>query len=427
MSINKSGSIMVLITSTTSSLDGVILLLFYLHIGGSIDHSGPVENYMAFYEEEHLLFQSAVRKFMASNVDPKIDDWEEKKSFPSEIFEKFGAEGYLGILVPEKYGGVGGDLKLAASWCEEFGRVHSCGFTTAVNMHALVIVPTVAKFGNDYLREKWVPGAISGKQIGAYAFTEPDAGSDLTNVQTTAVKDGKEWVLNGSKIFITNGQRASFVIVLAKTDKNAGYDGYSSFVVDTSLEGFKCNRVLSKLGWHCSDTAELSFDDLRVPEEALLGEVGKGWIQSMQSLEWERVMLSLGAVGGAMKCLEDSIVYCRDRKVFGKSVSDFDSNRRELSFMLARLKGCQSMCYEALKLIMEKKDARLVASLTKVRTCELTTRVADRCLQLHGGYGYTTEFAPERWLRDLRLNSIGGGTTEILQKVAAKQLSRSVL
>jgi len=292
-------------------------------------------------------------------------------------------------------------------------------------MHSLVIMPALQKYGSAKQKSRWLPGGVEGKLIGAYAFTEPDAGSDLTRIRTKAVKTGSGWKLDGSKIFITNGARAQFVIVLAKTDPDAGYDGYSSFIVDTSLPGFSVSRKLDKMGWHSSDTAELSFQEMELPEDALLGQVGQGWYQSMSSLEWERIMLSLNSLAGARQCLEETIQYVNDRSMFSQRLSNFDLTREFLAEAWTDLNLCEASCRRSLNLLLAGKDCRTETSLTKLFVCERAIEIADRCLQLHGGYGYTTEFKPERWLRDLRLNTIGGGTSEIMARIAGKGLFAS--
>jgi len=373
------------------------------------------------YNEEHRLFQESIRRFSEREILPHINSWEEKFEFPNEIFLKLGQAGFLGILIDEKFGGVNGDYILASAWCEEFGRVPAVGFTTAINMHSLVITPTLQKFGTEEAKNYWLSKAVEGKAIGAYAFTEPGAGSDLTQVSTRATKDGNDFVLNGSKTFITNGARANFILVLAKTSNEPGYKGFTTFVVDTTSPGFSVTRKLSKLGWHSSDTAELSFQNVRVSHEMILGEIGQGWLQAMQSLQWERLMLALNALAGARECLRQTIQYVNERKVFGRTVGSYDNSRQLLSSLWAELESGRALTHKALRLLVAGEECRKESSLAKYNVCELATRVADRCLQLHGGYGYTTEFLPERWLRDLRLNTIGGGTSEIMLRIAAKE------
>lgn len=380
---------------------------------------------MSIYSEEHLIFKKSIAKFIEKEILPNVDSWEEDKHFPSSIFEKLGEQGFLGILMDETWGGVEKDYSYAAIWCEEFGRVPSVGFTTGVNMHSLVVSPTLQKFGSKEMKEKWLSLAVEGKAIGAYAFTEPNAGSDLSRIETRAILDRDEYVINGSKIFITNGKRADFILVLAKTDADAGFNGFTTFVVDTSLAGFSVSKTLSKLGWHSSDTAELTFESVRVPKSAVLGEVGKGWIQAMTSLEWERLMLSLGALGGAEKCLENTVKYVNDRKVFGKALAKFQNTQSKLIDCHTKITAYRALCHHCVKLLLKKDDkSKLDVSLAKLGTCQTAIDIADICLQLHGGYGYTTEFLPERWLRDLRLNTIGGGTNEIMARIAMKELRK---
>ncbi|MFN8389832.1 MAG: acyl-CoA dehydrogenase family protein [Bdellovibrionota bacterium] len=374
------------------------------------------------YVEEQLIFQQSVRRFAEREILPVLTSWEEARRFPSDIFAKLGANGFLGILIPEDQGGVGGDYRLAGSWCEEFGRVPSVGFTIAVNMHSLIVLPALARYGTSEAKDKFLARALEGTAIGAYAFTEPGAGSDLTQVQTKAVKDGNGYRLNGSKIFITNGARAHFVMVLAKTDASKGYDGYTTFVVDTTSPGFSVSRTLSKLGWHSSDTAELSFADVFVPDSMVLGTVGQGWHQAMSSLEWERLMLTLTAIGGSLKCLEDTIEYINVRKVFNRTVGSFDSNRERIALLWSRMQACRSYSHRCLELLLAGKRCRKEVSLNKLSACQLAIEIADFCLQLHGGYGYTTEFLPERWLRDLRLMPIGGGTAEVMARIAGREI-----
>lgn len=377
---------------------------------------------MSIYLEEHLLFQNSVRRFCEAEILPYVKSWEDNKHFPDELFAKLGKEGFLGILIPESDGGVGGDFTLAGAWCEQFGRVPAVGLTTGVNMHALIVTPALSRYGSPKAKERFLAAALAGTAIGAYAFTEPGAGSDLTQIQAKAVQETGGWRLNGSKIFITNGARAHFVMVLAKTEPEKGYDGYTTFVVDTKSTGFSVSRTLSKLGWHSSDTAELVFENVFVPDEMVLGSAGRGWHQAMSSLEWERLMLSLGAIGGATQCLEQTIPYINDRKVFGRSVGSFDTTRETLASLWSKLQTARSFAHACIQLLNEKKRCRREVSLNKLQSCELAIQIADACLQLHGGYGYTTEFLPERWLRDLRLNTIGGGTSQIMTRIAAKEI-----
>lgn len=376
---------------------------------------------MVLNEEENI-FVDSVNSFLDKEIHPHVDSWEEEGNFPSSILSKFGDNGYLGILIPEEDGGLNLGLKYAALWSETFGRVRSLGFTTALNMHSLVITPTLARFGTKEAKEQWLPKAMQGDAWGAYAFTEPGAGSDLSSIRTTAKKDGDHFVIKGSKIFITNGARANFVLVLTKTNPDLGYKGFSTFVVDTSLPGFSVSRKLDKLGWYASDTAEIVFEEVRVHKSALLGAEGEGWKQAMASLEWERLMLSLLSLGGANACLVDTLRYVMDRSVFGKKVGEYPINKDRLILSKAKLDVSKSLIYDCVQKLINKENCRKEVSELKRYICEEAFLIAHDCLQLHGGYGYCKEFSPERWLRDLRLNTLGGGTQEIMERVAVKEL-----
>lgn len=372
--------------------------------------------------EDEKIFVDSVNAFLDREIVPHVNSWEEAHDFPSEILKKFGDNGYLSLLISEDDGGLGLGHKYAALWSETFGKVRSLGFTTAVNMHGLVIAPTVSRFCTKEAKEEWLPRSMSGEAWGAYAFTEPGAGSDLSSIRTTAKKDGDHYIIKGSKIFITNGARANYVLVLTKTSPDLGYKGFSTFLVDTSLAGFSVSRKLDKLGWHASDTAELNFDDVRVHKNALLGVEGEGWKQAMSSLEWERLMLSLLSLGGANACLNDTLRYVMDRSVFGKKVGEYTINKDRLVLSKSKLEVSKSLIYKCVNKLINKENCRKEVSELKRYICEEAFLIAHDCLQLHGGYGYCTEFSAERWLRDLRLNTLGGGTQEIMERVAVKEL-----
>ncbi|RMD83653.1 MAG: acyl-CoA dehydrogenase, partial [Candidatus Dadabacteria bacterium] len=379
------------------------------------------------YYEEHQIFADTVRKYIRSKLEPHIDEWEEAEYFPNSVFSELGEQGFLGILVPETYGGIGGDYKMAAAWCEAFGELCSIGLTVGVNMHSLVVSHALSLYGSEELKKKWLPLAVKGEKIGAYAFTEPGAGSDLANISTKAQRKNGRWILEGTKIFITNGSRADFILVLAKTDPSAGYKGFTTFVVDTSLKGFSISRNLKKLGWKASDTSELVLDGIELGDECVLGQVGEGWIQASKNLNWERVMLILTSLAGARKCFVETYRYAQERKAFGRPIGEIPAVKDILENIYAKLKLSESLSHFALDAVCSSKHSsekmgRLEVSLAKRYVCDTAVWIADRCLQIYGGYGYTTEFPVERWLRDLRLMPIGGGTSEIMAHIALKEL-----
>lgn len=374
------------------------------------------------YYPEHQIFVEAAKKFIFEELAPKLDQWEREDLFPNEVFKMLGEQGFLGILIPEEYDGVGGDYRMAAAWCEIFGELPAVGLTIGVNMHSLVIAHALAKYGSKISKDTWLKRAVHGQAIGAYAFTEPGAGSDLANIKTKAELKGDKWVINGSKTFITNGARADYILVLARHDFNAGYKGFTTFVVDTKTKGFSVSRKLDKLGWRCSDTAELLFENVEVEQSAVLGQVGQGWTQAAGNLEWERMMLTLSTLGGARACFRDTLKYAKDRQAFGKPILNQEAVSRTLEKMYAKILHGEALTHHALELLCKHQKCRAEVSMAKRIVCDDAVWLADRAIQIHGGYGYTKEFKAERWWRDLRLMPIGGGTSEIMANIAMKEL-----
>jgi acyl-CoA dehydrogenase len=291
-------------------------------------------------------------------------------------------------------------------------------------MHSLVISHGLEKFGTSDAKRTWLPRAARGTAIGAYAFTEPGAGSDLARIRTVATKRGARWYINGSKTFITNGARADFILVLTKTDPKAGYGGFTTFVVDARSKGFRVAKTLDKVGWHASDTAELVFEDVEVDESAILGRLGEGWGQAAANLNWERLMLTLTSLAGARMCYEAACRYAGERQAFGKKIAEFGAVSRYVSEMRRKIHLGEAFAHHALDLLMSGKDCRTYVAAAKRMVCDDAVWIADKAMQIHGGYGYTTEFTPERWWRDLRLMPIGGGTSEIMSNIVAKELAR---
>lgn len=377
----------------------------------------------AYYADQEAFIDS-VSKMVETELAPKVTEWEKAGRFPNDVFTLLGRQGYLGLLISEEYGGVGGDYKLAGAWCEAFGELASVGLTVAVNMHSLVISHGLEKFGSEVAKKHWLPRAVTGEAIGAYAFTEPGAGSDLARIRTVATRKDSRWLINGSKTFITNGARADYILVLTKTDPAAGYAGFTTFVVDAKAKGFKVSRTLDKLGWHASDTAELVFEDVEVDDSSILGAVGEGWAQAAANLNWERLMLTLTSLAGARKCYDAALLYSQQREAFGKKIGAFPTLARYLSEMQRKIALGEALAHHALDLLIAGKDCRVYVAAAKRMMCDDAVWIADKAIQIHGGYGYTTEFIPERWWRDLRLMPIGGGTSEIMSNIVIKELSR---
>lgn len=379
------------------------------------------------YYREYEAFIDSVNKLIDRELRPNVDQWESAKHFPNSVFTALGGAGYLGILISEEYGGSGGDYKLAGAWCETFGELPSVGLTVAVNMHSLVISHGLERFGSPEAKKLWLPKAVKGEAIGAYAFTEPGAGSDLARIRTIATKRGSRWIINGAKTFITNGARSDFILVLTKTDPQAGYNGFTTFLVDAKAKGFSVSKTLDKVGWHASDTAELRFEDVEVDESAILGKIGEGWSQAAANLNWERLMLTLTSLAGARVCYKAALKYAGEREAFGRKIADFAVIDRYLSEMRRKIHLGESLAHHSLELLNSGQDCRVYVAAAKRMVCDDAVWIADKAIQVHGGYGYTTEYSPERWWRDLRLMPIGGGTSEIMGNIVAKELGRRLV
>jgi acyl-CoA dehydrogenase len=375
------------------------------------------------YYHEHEVFLDSLNRYLAAELIPKVDHWEKTGHFPDQLFKDLGQQGYLGILISEDYGGIGGDYSLAAAWCEAFGEVPAVGLTTGVNMHSLIVSHALQEFGSTLACQTWLPRAVAGDAIGAYAFTEPGAGSDLSSITTKAEKKGAKWILNGAKTFITNGARADFILVLARNDFAAGYNGFSTFVVDTNSPGFSVTRTLDKLGWRSSDTAEMILENVEVSEDSVLGKIGEGWQQASRNLNWERLVLLLTSLGGARACLKDTLRYAGERKVKGRYLYEYGALSAALQEMYHRLARSEAISRAAFRAVESGRHSRAEVSLAKRMVCEDAVWIADKAIQIHGGYGYTTEFSPERWWRDLRLMTIGGGTSEVMANIVRKELA----
>jgi len=372
------------------------------------------------FGEDHELFRQQCRRFVEKELAPHAGEWEEKKGFPSEVFRRVGEMGYHGVLIPEEYGGAGEDYLMAAVWCEEMARIGSGGVSAGLGMHALIVLPAINRFGNEEQKKRLLLPAVRGEKIGALGLTEPVAGSDLASIRTLARREGDHYILNGSKTFITNGNRADFVLVLCKTDPGTGYKGFSILIVEKGMPGFLQGKPLEKLGWHAGDTAELTFENVAVPVANRLGEEGMGFYNAMANLEWERLIMALGTVHGAQLAFDKTRTYILQREAFGRPIGKFQVNRHKMVDMAVEIEAARQLNYHALRKLVNGEECAREVSLAKIFAAKMGDYVATNCLQLHGGYGYMREYEIERFFRDVRINSIGGGTSEILKEIVGR-------
>ena len=373
------------------------------------------------YTEEHEAFRDMVRSFIAKEAAPHHEQWEKDGIVSREVWLAAGRAGLLGIDMPEEYGGGGNDdYRYYVIFNEELAKagIHGPGFA----VHNDINGGYLRQLCTDEQKQRWFPGYCSGEIITAIAMTEPAAGSDLQGIKTTAVKDGDDYVLNGSKTFISNGILADLVIVVAKTDPAAGAKGVSLLVVERGMAGFERGRNLDKVGMHAQDTAELFFDNVRVPKANLLGEEGMGFFYLMTNLARERLSIGATAMAAAEDAFEQTLEYCKTREAFGRPIGKFQHNRFTLAEMKTELTVARSFTDEC---ILKESRGELTAdeaAMLKWWNTELLKRVVDRCVQLHGGYGYMTEYPIAKAYQDVRIQTIFGGTTEIMKEIIGRGL-----
>lgn len=376
----------------------------------------------ATYSEEHEAFRATVRTFVEREIKPQVVKWEEAGLFPRELFGKAAELGLFGLKYEEKFGGTNAGFFFEAVAIEEMSKCGSGGVAAGLIGQATIATGPLHLFGTDAQKEKFLTRAIKGEWVGAFAVTEPNAGSDVAGLKTHARRDGAHWVLNGSKTYITNGVRADYVIVAAKTDVAKGHKGLSMFLVEKGTPGFSVSKKLEKLGWRASDTAELAFEDCRVPTDALLGTEGNGFAQIMGNFQWERLSLALGAIGAADDILATAIEFTKNREAFGQSIAKFQLTKHKLADMATELEAARQLTYHALRLHAAGEWALAQTAMAKKYATEMCCKLADMSLQLHGGAGYMMEYDIQRHWRDARLGPIGGGTSEIMNEIIAKQL-----
>jgi acyl-CoA dehydrogenase len=375
------------------------------------------------FTEEHQELRETVRRFVGKEIAPHVDQWEEAREFPRELFARCGELGFLGLKFPEEYGGQGGTPVHDAVWIEELSRSGGSGGVAAgLNAHASIALPPIFNFGTPEQHRRWLVPGIAGEKIGALGITEPGAGSDVAGIRTFARKVPGGYVVNGSKTFITNGVRADFLVCAVKTTEEGGHHGLSFLVLEREMPGYEVTRKLEKMGWHSSDTGELAFTDVEVPEENLLGSEDGGFYLIMANFQWERLAMALGAVGGMQATFERTLEYAKEREAFGRPIGRFQAIRHKLAEMATKIEACRDLTYHGLRLFVSGQDALNEVTMAKLLACRAAVEVADDAVQIHGGYGYMREYDVERALRDARLGPIGGGTREIMKEIIGRQL-----
>ena len=374
------------------------------------------------FGEEHEELRASIRRFVEKELRPHAEQWEDDRWFPNEVFDKLAAVGFLGLKYPEEYGGEGGNYIHDAVFTEEITRAGSGGLAAGVGAHIGIATPPVFKFGTEDQKQRFLAPAIRGQKIAALGITEPDAGSDVAGLRTSAKRVDGGYVVNGSKTYITNGVRADFVVTAVKTTSEGGHHGISFLIVEKEMEGYSVARKLEKMGWHASDTAELAFSDVFVPEENLLGEENKGFYLIMANFQWERLLMALGSVASMGLAVERTIEYANERSAFGRTIGRHQVIRHKIAEIAVKAEVGKALTYHALRRYAAGEEVIADVTKAKLYTQRACVEVADECVQILGGYGYMREYGVERALRDARLGPIGGGTDEIMKEILGRRL-----
>lgn len=376
---------------------------------------------MVKFTAEHEIFRRTVREFVEKEINPHADEWEEAGTFPAhELFKKAAQLGLLGVEYDPAYGGGGADHWYTVILGEELGRADCGGVPMAITVQTDMATPALAKYGSNELKKQYLEPALKGELVASIAVTEPDAGSDVASIKTFARRDGDEYVINGSKIYITNGTQADFLTLLARTSPEGGYRGMSLIIVPTDRPGFRVARKLRKLGNHSSDTAELVLEDVRVPVTNRIGEEGKGFYLQMEQFQKERLIAVYTALGGMRRAIERTVAYLRERKAFGGPLLSMQYIQYTLAELIVEIESLRQLAYAAAEGIVAGDDVTRLATMAKFKAGRLVRRVADTCLQFHGGMGYMEEMWTARYFRDSRLLGIGGGADEVMLRVLTK-------
>lgn len=371
------------------------------------------------FTEEHELFRKSLREFLQKEVVPHIEKWEKTGTIERFIWEKFGEMGYFGLRYPEKYGGLDLDLFYTVIFLEELQKINSGGFAAAMWAHQYLAMTHLNAEGDERIKERYLAPSIAGEKIGALAITEPFGGSDVAGMKSTAIKKDDHYLLNGSKTFITNGVYADYIVVAAKTDPTERHKGMSIFVIDSDTPGIEATK-LDKLGWRASDTAELSFTDVKIPLENLMGEEGKGFAYIMQHFALERLIMGINAHARMEYAMDYAIQYMSERKAFGKSINQFQVLRHKIADIASELEMLKTFNYHIAAQLDAGEYVVKEASMSKLLSTKFADNAIYECLQILGGYGYMEDYPMARLWRDSRLGPIGGGTSEILKEIIAK-------
>lgn len=379
-------------------------------------------SYAPYFTEEHEALRKVIRRFVEKEVAPHVEKWEEDGEFPIEIVKRMGDLGFLGLSYPEEIGGQGGDYFTGIIFAEEMAKCGCGGFPMAIAVQTDMATPPIAEFGNEDQIKRFLIPAIKGEKLAAIGISEANHGSDVASIETRAKKDGGDWIINGSKMFITNGTRADFVTLVTRTSDAPGYKGISIFLVDLNSPGVSVSKPLDKVGMRSSDTAELIFDKVRVPHVNLLGEEGKGFSYIMWELQGERMISAAGSIGMAEYAYNLALDYAKTRKQFNQPIANFQVISHMLTEMKTEIEVCKELTYATAYQFSKGKILSKEISMTKLAAAQMAHWVADRALQIFGGNGYMAEYPIERIWRDTRLHRIGAGADEVMKEIIAKQM-----
>jgi len=377
------------------------------------------------FTDEHEDLRESMKSWVLKELAPHAEEWEESY-WPDSVLRRMGELGYVGLCFPEEYGGQGGDYYYSLVRAECLSYAGSGGLGMGLAVHTDMVLPPIELLGTEEQKQRYLVPGIKGEKIACLGITEPGAGSDVAGIRTTARRDGDEYVINGSKTFITNGARADFILLVTKTDPDAGHDGITLFIVDLRdadgdhVPGFTVSRTLEKLGMHASDTAELAFEDVRVPAANMLGQEGKGFYHISWELQGERLVAAAGSVAGAERLFEKTLEYAKERQAFGRPIGKFQAIRHKFAEMATKIEAAKQLTYTTAWRFNNGEYPVREITETKLYTSRIACEVADECIQIHGGYGYMKEYGIERAYRDVRLNRIGAGTDEVMLEVIGR-------